>query len=354
MLELVIEKKFLEGFTNRYDKKNKLHNDFASFLEYTASPLTLYTDIEMSDISKCTIDGVSNHFLELLANSKSFTTIYCTQSEMLAEEFLLNNNTFKIFFLDLGETRCAELSKQYGFEFICLGNFNMVWPYYYSNNKDRQMWFNVTNNVKITPRFDTWNKLNEFKHSIISIIVSDPYLLTDVEKISTNINSILATLLINAGTVPEIEVLIFTTDDPKKILLNSAWQKRFDLLQKSMQNGKRVKMVLFRYPNNIADHARGIFTNYWYIKPGNSLNFFDKNGKMTKVKDDIEFSHIFYKSTVAILKERILDISDFITHSADEPEKMGQQEGKKRVFSNFNMKPGYQFKLMESLKNFVS
>ena len=97
MIELIIEKGFLEKFTSTYNSRNNLHNDFCNFLKYIAKPI-IYTDIEESDYCFFKINQKENIFLELLSNSNKPQFVYCKDlhQDVLSESFLKNKTSLKV------------------------------------------------------------------------------------------------------------------------------------------------------------------------------------------------------------------------------------------------------------------
>jgi len=357
MIELVIDKVFLTTFTDNINTiENKLHRDFVDFLEYSASPLILYTDIEKEETDQLKLNGKTNPLLEKLTNSKSVQIKNCNVKDLIYNEsFLLNGSLFKFFFVSESESSCIYLRNKYGYEFICISNFEERWKYYYFNLKDRiELEMNVTSDVNIYPRFESWSEFRKFSHPLISFIIFDPFLLENKELIEPNIVNLLKVFLENLCSDQSIEIILITTDS-KRGLPDKSWQEMYDLIYNSIKEllPNKTQFVLLKYPKNIPDHARGIFTNYWYIKSSSSFNYFDKRGKLTSVNDDIQFKMLFYKSTINFIQARISEIINFINKSKNEPAR-GILPAEQRIFSNTIINTDHEFKLVSSLMKFIN
>lgn len=347
MIQLVIQKGFLEYITNTFDLDNKVHYDFRMFLECTASPLTVYTDCDVNEFIMFQLNGKQNPLIQLLCNSKypsvkSFNSI----AEILNENFFNDGFAYKMLFLDSDSTTCSKLKTQFGFEFFCKENFEKEWVKYYSGNDRVELAMSVDKKG-----FNDWAQLKSISHPVLSAIVVDPFLLADKSLIATNINKIIEQL-ISLEIINKVKEIILITTDDQKELSNSAWQERFQLISKIKETFDGVEVYLFRYPKNIPDHARGIFTNYWYIYSGNSFKFFDVNGKLKNVNDNISFQMNFYKKTINQLASRLKDAEEFVLKSFDDTIAIGVQEKKQRRFCTKPITNDYLPAIIKTIKSF--
>ena len=252
-----------------------------------------------------------------------------------------------MFFIDATAVECNALRSRHGYEFFCPENFETAWMKFYTRDDRADLFLPVSKKG-----FNSWNLLQNFKHSFLTAIVIDPYILDNKDLIVNNINKIIDELLRFSSCNKKIEVLVITTDNAKE-LSNAGWEERYKILSQVVANYQNVEVILFRYPKNIPDHARGVFTNYWYIYSGNSFTYFNNNGQMRgNINDNIFFFMNFYKRTIGLLKERLHDAEDFINASKNDLIKIGVQELKKRRFATTPIADDYMPALIKTIKSF--
>ena len=252
-----------------------------------------------------------------------------------------------MFFIDATAEDCNALRSRHGYEFFCPENFETAWMKFYTRDDRADLFLPVSKKG-----FNSWNLLQNFKHSFLTAIVIDPYILDNKDLIVNNINKIIDELLRFSSCNKKIEVLVITTDNAKE-LSNAGWEERYKILSQVVANYQNVEVILFRYPKNIPDHARGVFTNYWYIYSGNSFTYFNNNGQMRgNINDNIFFFMNFYKRTIGLLKERLHDAEDFINASKNDLIKIGVQELKKRRFATTPIADDYMPALIKTIKSF--
>lgn len=347
MIQLVIQKEFLEYITNTFNLDNKVHYDFRMFLECTASPLTVYTDCDANEFKMFQLNGKLNPLIRLLCNSK-YPTVKSFNSldEILNETFFNDGFAYKMLFIDSDASTCTKLKTQFGFEFFCEENFEKEWMKYYSGNDRLELGMSVDKKG-----FNDWALLKSIRHPVLSAIVVDPFLLADKQLIKTNINKIIEQL-ISLEIINKVKEIILITTDDQKELSNSAWQERFQIISKIQETFKGVEVYLFRYPKNIPDHARGIFTNYWYIYSGNSFKYFDDKGQLKKVNDNISFQMNFYKKTINQIASRLKDAEEYVLKSLDDTISIGVQEKKQRRFTTKPIAADYLPSIIKTIKSF--
>ena len=338
MIEIYIDNKFIESFQAIYNTTNKTHQNFVNFIKLIENPIinTNISKLEFNNIVKNTELRLIS-FWDMLLEYSHKINFDVSEINLLDKKAVNEGTIFKMFFLKLNSADCLKLSNKHGFAFFNIESFEEQWKPFYFDLDREDLELPVTNNENINPRFNSWEILEKFNFPLNTILISDPYILLDKELIRSNISQIIKKLLANVPSDISIEIIITTTDGPKE-LSNSAWEERWIALQEDLKNylnhRANLKFALYRYPKNIPDHARFILTNYWFIKSGNSFNYFDQRGKLkNNIKDDISFKLSFLKTNRNLMKERLLDAKEYVSKSIDEPER-GYLPEVKRCFQN--------------------
>jgi len=311
-VELIISLEFVEEFYRTFDSKNKYHKDLHDFFQFCNDPI-IYTDFEITkDVQ------TKYSFIDHLLNNNSDKAYQSFKTIKDAIRFSIGNvhNTFKLYFLGENINRIHNIRNEKGFEAISVNNLDLIWAQHYYDSRQRPTSFPVTKDQNIDPRFESWDDLNSFLTPVNYLIISDPYVLKEKEHIKKNIASLLNKYLDAPDRNHPLEI-IFCTTDGREALSEDQWSERFNELINTLHLTEKDSLYLFRYPNNIPDHRRGIFTNYWYIYSGNSFQFFNKNGIIKDVKDNIIFYHLFYRTNKGIYAAGINDIKNFIKGSVE-------------------------------------
>jgi hypothetical protein len=347
MIQLVLQSGFLDFITNDFNCSKKVRADFEMFLECTASPTTIYSDCNRDELIQFRYKGKTNEYLQLLGNTKVFKVkSFNMLDEILTSDFINDGFVFKMFFIDANAQTCNELRAKYGFAFFCKDNFEVEWMKYYCQRNRAELTMPVD-----ATGFNEWNKLELLKHTFITAIIIDPFLLNEKETLETNINELIKSLIAFENIDCMREIILITTDNKNKELSDDTWQERFNIVSKLKSLFPKVDFYLFRYPSKCGDHERGIYTNYWFIKSGTSFNFANKSGNIKDAHDDITSHMNFYKGTLDMLTSRMKDAEAYVIFSIDEPI-TGILQGKKRRFSTKPIPEDYMPALIKTIKSF--
>lgn len=138
--------------------------------------------------------------------------------------------------------------------------------------------------------FVQWNDLVHFSLPITDIIIVDPYISSDPSLLNYNLLPFLDCLSNNVKS--KINIIIYTDKDnslPYEVLS--------PIIRKSLNNktGVNPNFTLIKYSDkrgvpSKAEHDRTIFLNYIRINSGDTFNYFNNQGKITKGRELHYFS----------------------------------------------------------------
>lgn len=339
IFEIYLDNDFIVKFSSIYNSKNKILLNFINFLE-SLGPTVIYTNLENSEIDRIvnSENDCTQPLWEILVSNYPKIKGGIDPKFFIEDEMINDGNAFKLFFLDVSINNCSELRSKFGFAFFCVQDIESQWKAFYFGHDRDDLVLPITDSIKCNPKFDSWKILEKFNFPINSILIVDPYILSEKAKIKNNLVGILKVL---SQKLPEnsiVEIVVVAIDDEKS---NEAWEAKWEILQDELrlitETKNKLSFALYRYPKNLNDHCRFILTNYWYIKSGDSFNYFTEKGLLRIVNDDISFMPTFLKRTNNVLIERLNDVKTYIDKSVSE------SGGTKRTFQLHPHQKKYSF-----------
>jgi len=318
-MKLFLEKEFLEQFFIEFDENNAIISDFLRFLKELKNFQLI---VNTSDITEFEQEVHNNPFLELMINESvpklSFNAHL--RKDVLSEDFYKDDTyPFKLFLLDSENEECMKLSKDYGYEYLCISNLSDRWNCYFSGREDTKM--KVTKNKRFPDklRFDSYEKMKCFTHPLNSILIIDKYILVNnkgSQEITENFIPLLKVLLNKMSDKIEIDILILT----RKMFsdVRTTWEFLMNEVKSALPN-KKINLNLVRDEKHLypAGHhgikGRRIITNYFTISSEDSFTFFNSNGS-TKGISDIRFDFNFEKNNWLNLQFELNEIKEYVDH----------------------------------------
>lgn len=177
-----------------------------------------------------------------------------------------------LFLLDSTSEECSSNRKAFGMIFLNKENYKS-----YTERLFLLSDFQVRRNIKLN-NLKSWSGLNKISHPMNSLLISDNYILNSENDISNNLIPLLNALLPAYLDKINFQILIVSKDLEDKLL-----DKRYTFLsQQISQKIKRpFKIELTLITASIGkNHDRHIFTNYFMLESGNSINYFDEKGNV--------------------------------------------------------------------------
>ncbi|GAB3494242.1 hypothetical protein GCM10027341_10140 [Spirosoma knui] len=243
-------------------------------------------------------------------------------NEIGKSSFYENSTGFKLFFVERDDVDA--LSRNFGLLYINSSNLLKIWRYFSDERDDLAL--PITDNPDCDPKFDNWSYLQNFTHPFNSLILCDRYVLQNKGAFRSNLFALFQSLPCRNLNSSDLEVIIIS--ELTHFTRDNNIDEYAELIKKQLVEWMRIgklNITVLKLTNNenfYREHGRGLITNYWYINPQNSFNFFryDANTRTTNLtlSDNIDFRFVFRKSTRNLLKERLRVIGDIVRHTHDE------------------------------------
>ena len=241
--------------------------------------------------------------------------------------FYAGSTGFKLFFVERDDVEV--LSHQFGLLYVNSSNLLKVWKLFSDEREDLAL--PITENTDCNPRFDNWSYLRHFTHPLNSIILCDRYILQNKQDFEANVFDLLKCL--KCYNLPQLNILLISEligsekqPDGKWIKVDNDINDYGELIRNRLigpQKIKKLNMSVIKLTNTkqkdfYREHDRSLVTNYWYINPQNSFNFFDATSQRKLiVRSNIDFRFVFRKQVRNLLKERMAVINDIVQHTTD-------------------------------------
>lgn len=299
-MELIISKYFLEKFYDLQNSENEFFKDFELFLGKKIADFILITDFSEDEFVdfQMTFGGIYRQIEEKAIEIKYLDSL---ETKLQDASFFNQGSSFKLFCLDKSNEFCDDLEQKYGYLFFNLENIINKWKTFYSQRDDDSIPIDTFSN----PRFDDWQKLQNFHHPLNTIIIFDLYLFSESNRIKTenNLFPMLKNILLNTQINKKLEICIFIknkdirlngvnfTDESFITKVNSVKNKLIRFFSDNYAN-LDVNIFIVNYQKqqqpNENEHDRGIYTNYFFIPMGKGINIFDVDNNITS-RSKIDF-----------------------------------------------------------------
>ena len=133
--------------------------------------------------------------------------------------------------------------------------------------------------------FKNWSDLNKYSLPLTDIIIVDPYVCSDQNLIQFNLLPFLKS--ITHKVKAKINIIIYT--DKNACLsydyLSKEIRKTISKITGANPNFTLIKYTDIRGIPSKAEHDRTIFSNYLRIYSGDTINYFNSHGKITKGRE---------------------------------------------------------------------
>lgn len=326
-------------FVKKVDEKQLAYNsnpdlqDFYRFLTKLQG-VDIITNYGSTEELEKAVDA-SSFWLRLYDGTFSPTIKpnFCTQLDQ--QSFYEGSTGFKLFFVERDDI--DKLKNQFGLLYINSSNLLEVWRFFSDERDDTTL--PITENTACNPRFENWSYLEKFTHPFNSIVLCDRYILQHEGAFRQNLFSMLQALQCRHLLSSDLEITIISelTQLRKGIVTHNDIDEYGGLIYQQLTGWMKLRNVnltilkLTQSDEFYREHGRALITNYWYINPQNSFNFFRYDSKTRRtnltLSDTIDFRFVFRKKTRNLLQERLRVINEIIQHTED-------TESIKKVYSN--------------------
>ena len=307
MLELALDKAFIDDFHLAYKGNEEYADDFSRYFIKNLQRFKLMTNFK--DIDDLMHAARNNPLLELLVERIPKLEFRPDFNKWIhSKEYPETSSPIKLVLCNDEETECSIYRNRFGIEYLTPENLKDRWAVHYSHRPDINRKTTDDLDIPALHRFESWDTLKAFQHPLNSIIIVDFYLLKwkMEQELHTNLKN---------NIIPLFKHLLkeATTELPLNISIVSEFQDALPLKQKQRINisleviGAEIKKITNRnirlnlivhskqnYPKDFQEfHDRLIITNYFYINCGAGFNIasrkagigvFEKPGKISKIR----------------------------------------------------------------------
>jgi hypothetical protein len=298
MLELVLDKEFVNTFHLAYNGNDDYVDDFRDFFIKKLKRLTLVSNY--ADLEDIITQSQDNPLLELIIECIPKLDFRADLlNEINSKDFPLIGSPFKLILTGEKNEVCNYRRKRFGLEFLNPTILSDRWQLHYSRRQDINRKTTDDSEIPAEQRFDSWGKIMSFAHPLNSIILIDRYLLKwktekEFEKnLKNNILPIFKYLLLEASFETPIEIMIVSEfEEPAqkdKVELSQITLET--LLKENTQRVIYLNILAYKKSssNNINPiHDRIIITNYFYIESGAGFKIFNNNGFRVSIETNTE------------------------------------------------------------------
>ena len=176
MLRIVIDKAFSDWYIKNANMNIDVFSDFLEFIKYLDNKLEVFTDMLIDDEN-----SIHPLILNLINSNVPRISFFKTIVEVSSPEFFNDCPSYTMLFINISQEEAEIFIANYGVEVFTPTSFTKKWQYYITG-RGRELVQSVG------PKgFDSWNRLESFNHPFSSIIICDPYILSDEKKIRSNV-----------------------------------------------------------------------------------------------------------------------------------------------------------------------
>jgi hypothetical protein len=322
--EVYFDEKFIDAIEEELENDDIHFRDFLKFCtKFQGGEVDVYTDMPPDQIHEK--KWRSRFWNSLNANGGPYAvSLPDLNQQVLLERFYSDSTGYKLFFLEREDIN--DLERSFGHLYFNLATLLKNWKYFSAERED--LCLPITNDPNCNPRFDSWNYLQNFPHPINSIIC-DRYILQQKGSFRNNLFEIVKQLRCRNLLKTEVEILIISklTNQNQNNDIEDYGNTIKDQLIK-FHDMKKLKLNIVKLAVDESnrgkfyrEHGRSLITNYWYLNPQNSFNFFkyDRSTDSIKliVEDNIDFRFVFRKEVRNLLKARLKIFKDILANIQD-------------------------------------
>lgn len=159
--------------------------------------------------------------------------------------------------------------------------------------------------------FEKWEDLVDYSLPITDIIIIDPYVCSDPSLLGYNLLPFLSCLSNKVKT--RLNLIIYTNKET-----SLPYEDLSTVIRKTINNntGANPNFTLIKYTDkrgipSKAEHDRTVFLNYVRIYSGDTINYFNNDGKITKGRE-IHYSSLARDENYSLAFELIKDLQENI------------------------------------------
>ena len=335
--EVYFDEKFIDTIEDNLDRQDEVIKDFLTFCQkFQGGEVNVYTDMSVDKIISKKTESV--FFRSINVNGGPIIqSLPDLNNQLMLNNFYLNSSGYKLFFVERGDIN--DLKDNFGYLYFNFQKILTDWKYFSRTRIQEIGTFPITNNPECDPRFDSWSYLKKFQHPINSILICDRYILQDKRTFKYNLFQIFEQL--ECKNISKLQFEIFIISEligTEKV--EGKWKNvdndivRYGRsIQENLQRSfgiDRIQITLIKLVSDrenrehfYKEHGRSFITNYWYLNPHNSFNFFKynyiKNSIELAVQDNMDIRFVFHKEIRNLLKARLMVFQEITKNIEDTP-----------------------------------
>jgi hypothetical protein len=203
-----------------------------------------------------------------------------------------NATPHALFLVEDTDAAPEVLSRQFGVLFLPVERLFEHWK-----RIGRYQSLNVSRRGGSSECLKQWRDLERFAAPMTALVVCDQFMLDDREKAQRNLYRMLLHLLPQGPNDVAVDVTLLTRDDKLYGGLESVHRELKDFLDEQRPDlAFNLCVATPQGPNSY--HDRHIFTNYGFMKSGQSFNYFNRRGEIS-VDTTLDFEPLMKELFVA-------------------------------------------------------
>lgn len=304
-MELIVDKDFLHSFFtyNSSDKHKPLFDDFVRFLRKLQPGFTLVSNF--SSLEELFGVAATNPLLEIIIEKTPKVVLEADfEHKFKQKEYYEHSGCLKLFLTDFKPEDCRQLEDSFGYSFICGANLSTKWKTFFSDRDDAVRYITTSLAFEEALRFDSWARLESYKHPVNAVLIVDKYILSDKsnQRIDQNLKPLLKSLLPKKKTELPVDVTIIAEQDKQSAYkepgkfktvyddISLYLSRECPHLHVNLSIMKFDRDILYKLSNQGFDiHDRRIITNYFWIESGIGFNIINNRGRVKDSDSTISF-----------------------------------------------------------------
>lgn len=290
-MEIVVDKGFLQSFFtyNSSHRHKAIYDDFVKFVRKLQPGFTLVSNFD--SLTEMIEFAEVNPLLEIIIEKQPKLELLQNFDQALKQRYYYKNGCcMKLCLVDFSTKECSVLESAYGYSFISGESMAYKWKAFFSEREDDSRCITSSTTTPEMLRFDSWSKLDSYKHPIHSLLIVDGYILSDKsqQRIEQNLMPLLRILLPKKKTEFPVDITIITEEQPRASNFRAIQQNLIDYLKEELHE-LEFNISIIRFDRTILYklssegfniHDRRIITNYFWIESGIGFNIMNDRGKV--------------------------------------------------------------------------
>lgn len=222
-------------------------------------------------------------------------------------------NPWRLFLFEGLREEAPVLSKKHGAWFLGAQAIMDAWPV---------LGQHTLLNVSADGDFSSWDDLAPYQHPLSAILVADRYMLSHMDRARDNVCQLLINLLPEDGSEYPTRIMLITEQVAKAYSLEDIHEEVKNVI-KTQRPYVAFELSLVRAKALSQYHDRHVFTNYLFMKSGDSFNYFGRSPKATPVNTTLDLHPKMVSQYMKVAADKIMDLAKIVERT---PRNVGLQQ----------------------------